>query len=119
MDVVKFTDSRDSREGHLEKCEAGRRVDLLWSKTIRGGVHLLAPRPETIGRVLRTMLRAPPNDALKRVRVRVDHARQQRAAFETDCAGRLGSFDYLHDLATVAHKCPSRLKLSVRVDKIR
>ena len=66
MNVVKLADRCDSRQRHLEKRHARDGVNVFGFKAIGGGVHLLAPRPETVGRVLRAMLSAPANRRAER-----------------------------------------------------
>ena len=67
MNVVKLADSSDSRQRHLEKRHARRVVNVLRFEPVGSGVHLLTPSPKAVGSVLRAMLRAPANHALKGV----------------------------------------------------
>src|ERR1044072_3368879 len=80
MQVVKLTDRRDTRKRHFEKRHARSAVDLFRRQSIRGRVHLLAPRPERISCVLRAPLRPPANHTLKRMRVSINEPRQKRAS---------------------------------------
>ena len=75
MNVVKLTDRRDARRRHFQKREARRGIDFFGTEPVRSGVHLVAPGPEAVGGVTRAMLRAPADNALEGVRVRVDEAR--------------------------------------------
>src|SRR6185503_2286964 len=67
MNVVKLADSRDSRQRHLEKRHPRSGVNVFRLEAVRSRIHLFAPRPKGVSRVLRTMLRATADHTLKRV----------------------------------------------------
>src|SRR6185503_13491939 len=83
MQVMKLADRGDSGQRHLQKREARDLVNLVRRKVSRGGVHLFAPRPKAVGRVLGAILGATADDALKCMRVRVDQTRQHRTSGKT------------------------------------
>src|SRR5689334_9435713 len=116
MNIVKLADSGDSRQRHFAKREARYGVEILRLERIRRRVHLLAPRPEAVSRMLRAMLSPPANEALKRVRMCIDHARQQCApAKPSRVCWTICDLDNL--TVSITHDGATRLKTSVDVDQ--
>src|SRR5690606_28289209 len=79
-----LADRRDPRAQHLDEAPARYVVHVLRRQTTRSRIHLLAPAPEIgCARVRGPPLRAPADQPLERVRVRIDEAGQQCAAGES------------------------------------
>ena len=98
MNVMKLADRGDSRQRHFEKRHARDGVNVFRLEPVRGGVHLLAPRPETVGRVLRTMFSAPANHTLKRVRVCIHQTGQEGAILQANRIRRLAALGDPNDI---------------------
>src|SRR5688572_21941383 len=117
MKIMKLADGGDSRHRHLEERHSRNRVDLVGGKCRGGSIHLLAPRPEAVGRVLRTILGASADYALKGVRMRIDQPRQHRASREPRGLGNI--FRYFDNLAgAIRDNGQSRSEVSIRVNVI-
>ena len=72
---------RRTRESHLQKRHAGHVEYFSASEAADAAIHGVAPRPE-IFTAYNSRLRSTANQALKRVRVRIDKTRKQAFARE-------------------------------------
>nr|WP_326806883.1 hypothetical protein [Burkholderia pseudomallei] len=87
MNVMEFAHRRVAAFQHLDIEPARDRGERVGRDLQREAVHQVAPAPERVGRV-RAIFGEPRHRALKRVRVQVRHARQQRPVRARDARGR-------------------------------
>ena len=83
VQVMKLTDGGNAAQGHLEKCHARGVVNVFGRKSRRSRVHHFAPRPKRIF-VGGSIFRSSAQHALKGMRMRIDHAGQNRAVREAN-----------------------------------
>ena len=79
VQVVKLADGGDAAQYHFEKCHSRGVIDIVRREARGGMIHGFAPGPKRVAAGMGAMLGAATDGSLKRMRVRIDKARQNGA----------------------------------------